>query len=57
MACATIYWGNHYGRFFDVFIDYGAVVDIRPLIDVEIGERQTNRQSGYTGLRLIADCI
>ena len=31
MACAAIYWGNHFQRFFDVFIAHGAVVDVRPL--------------------------
>ena len=31
MACAMIYWGNDYAKFFDVFIDFGAVVDIRSL--------------------------
>ena len=37
MACAAIYWGTHYQNFFDVFISHGAVVDIRPLIGVAIG--------------------
>lgn len=31
MACAMIYWGTHYERFEDVFMEFGAVVDIRPL--------------------------
>ena len=50
MSCSTIYWGDHYSRFFDVFIEYGAVVDIRPLIGVEIGAQRTDEQ-----VRLIAD--
>lgn len=37
MACAAIYWGARYQKFFDVFIPHGAVVDIRPLIDVVVG--------------------
>ena len=38
MACAMIYWGINYKKFYDVFIEYGAVVDISDLIDKEIGE-------------------
>ena len=37
MACSTIYWGDRYQDFFDVFISYGAVVDIRPLMNIAIG--------------------
>ena len=50
MSCSTIYWGDHYSRFIDVFIEYGAVVDIRPMIGVEIGAQRTDEQ-----VRLIAD--
>lgn len=38
MACAMIYWGRNYNKFYDVFINYGAVVDISNLINEEIGE-------------------
>lgn len=38
MACAMIYWGKHFERFFDVFIQYGAVVDLRALKGRRIGE-------------------
>lgn len=31
MACSMIYWGKNYKKFFEVFINYGAVVDIRNL--------------------------
>ncbi|NOQ37604.1 N-6 DNA methylase [archaeon] len=31
MACAMIYWGDHYERFHDVFIRHGAVVDMSHL--------------------------
>lgn len=42
MACAMIYWGDNYGRFYEVFIEHGAVVDISNLIGEQIGkERQT----------------
>jgi hypothetical protein len=31
MSCSLIYWGDSYQKFYDVFIEYGAVVDIRHL--------------------------
>ena len=37
MSCAMIYWGGDYERFFDVFIEQGAVVDLRPLHQKQIG--------------------
>lgn len=37
MACAMIYWGTHYERFYNVFIEHGAVVDISNLIGEDIG--------------------
>lgn len=36
MACAMIYWGQNYYRFYEVFIEHGAVVNISNLIDVPI---------------------
>ena len=44
MACAMIYWGRHYEHFRDVFIEYGAVVDIRPLRGKAIGRGTTQEQ-------------
>jgi hypothetical protein len=42
MACAMIYWGDNPYRFYDVFIEHGAVVDISNLIGVSVGaERKT----------------
>ncbi|MGI9255762.1 MAG: DNA N-6-adenine-methyltransferase [Salinispira sp.] len=38
MACAMIYWGQHYEYFYNIFANYGAVVDISNLINKEIGE-------------------
>ena len=38
MSCAMIYWGKNYDRFFEVFIRYGAVFDLRPLYGKQIGE-------------------
>ena len=40
MACAMIYWGRNYEKFYDIFIEYGAVVDISSLINEEIGENR-----------------
>jgi hypothetical protein len=36
MACAMIYWGNNQPKFHEVFIKYGAVVDIKNLIGKNI---------------------
>jgi hypothetical protein len=38
MSCAMVYWGKQYERFYDIFIQYGAVMDLRPLIGRRIGE-------------------
>ncbi len=37
MACAMIYWGGDYDKFYDVFIEHGAVVDLSSLQREEIG--------------------
>ncbi|TAF01133.1 MAG: hypothetical protein EAZ80_03050, partial [Runella slithyformis] len=37
MACAMIYWGNNPLKFYEVFIEHGAVVDITNLIGEKIG--------------------
>ena len=39
MSCAMIYWGTNYERFEEVFIQCGAVVDIRHLQGKLIGRR------------------
>ena len=44
MACATVYWGQHYEKFYDVFINYGAVVDLRPLQGEKIGSQRKTKQ-------------
>jgi hypothetical protein len=31
MSCSMIYWGEDYEKFFDLFIEYGAVVNIKNL--------------------------
>ena len=43
MACSMVYWGENYEVFFDVFIEFGAVVDLRNLYGKMIGgEGQLN---------------
>lgn len=42
MACAMVYWGNNYHRFYEVFIEHGAVVDISNLIGEHIGADRKN---------------
>jgi hypothetical protein len=37
MSCAMIYWGENFDGFFEVFIHYGAVVDLRSLHQKQIG--------------------
>jgi len=39
MACAMIYWNKHIEEFLDVFNEFGAVVDLRPLQGRAIGDR------------------
>lgn len=38
MACSIVYWGDDYQKFYDIFIRYGAVVDISNLIGENIGQ-------------------
>lgn len=40
MACAMIYWGQNYDKFYTIFIEYGAVVDLSNLLDQEIGSNR-----------------
>lgn len=37
MACAMVYWGTNVDKFNDIFLDFGAVVDIRNLQGQAIG--------------------
>ena len=37
MACAMIYWGHDYDKFYDLFIEFGAVINISNLQNTEIG--------------------
>ena len=38
MSCAMIYWGAQYEKFYNVFIHFGAVMDLRPLMGGQIGK-------------------
>jgi DNA N-6-adenine-methyltransferase (Dam) len=42
MACAMVYLGDNYPRFYEVFIEHGAVVDISNLIGEPIGVDRKN---------------
>lgn len=44
MACAMVYWGHDYEKFFEVFMEFGAVVDLRGLLGKAIGDRNSLRQ-------------
>ena len=47
MACAMIYWGKNYQKFFDVFIEHGAVVDISNLMNSHVGSDRRNLKLFY----------
>lgn len=42
MSCAMVYWGKNYKCFFDVFIKYGAVINLQPLHNIKIGIENGN---------------
>lgn len=44
MSCAMIYWNKEIDTFRDVFIEYGAVVDLSPLQGKVIGDKRKLRQ-------------
>ena len=50
MSCAMIYWGRNFERFPAVFMRFGAVVDIRYLTGIRIGEASDSRSNGQLGL-------
>ncbi len=37
MACAIVYWGKDIDKFYNIFTKFGAVVDIRNIMNLEIG--------------------
>lgn len=40
MSCAMIYWGSNYIKFYDIFIEFGAVVNIENLKKKKIGDKR-----------------
>lgn len=44
MSCAMIYWNKDFDTFREVFIEYGAVIDLRPLQGKVIGDRRKLHQ-------------
>lgn len=40
MSCSMVYWGNDYEKFYDIFIEHGAVIDIANLQGEQIGARK-----------------
>ena len=38
MACAMVYWGKNYQKFYDIFIEFGAVIDISNLISEKVAQ-------------------
>jgi len=49
MACAMVYWGVNYDAFFETFIRFGAVVDIRSLIGKRIGHKRSKTMLLFEG--------
>lgn len=43
MACAMVYWGKNYESFFEIFLEFGAVVDLRELLGKAIGDKRSLR--------------
>jgi hypothetical protein len=48
MSCAMIYWNKNIKKFLDIFNEFGAVVDLRPLQGKVIGERRKFRQMKFS---------
>ena len=47
MACCLVYWGKEKAKFFDCFIEYGAVVDITNLQKKRIGISHNEQRLGF----------
>ena len=48
MACAMVYWGAFADKFVDVFLPFGAAIDIRQLHSLEIGNAKRDQQKLFT---------
>ena len=53
MSCAMIYWGRNFQRFFDVFIKFGAVVNIENLMRIDIGDENVNGNYNPKQMKLL----
>ncbi len=51
MACAMVYWGDNFAKFFNVFIEHGAVIDISPLIGELVGSDRKRLQLSFTEIK------
>jgi hypothetical protein len=40
MSCAMVYWGKQYQKFFNIFTEFGAVVNLEHLHDLAIGPQK-----------------
>jgi len=47
MSCAMVYWNKNIEKFLDVFSEFGAVVDLRPLQGTINGDRGKLRQMKF----------
>lgn len=47
MSCSIVYWGTDYEKFYKLFIEYGAVIDISHLKGKMIGEKAQQRKLEY----------
>ena len=45
MSCAIVYWGERFDRFSEIFMCFGAVVDIRNLKGLLIGQASQNNNN------------
>lgn len=50
MSCAMVYWGRDYNKFYKIFIDFGAVVDIENLQKEKIGEKRKMMTFEFEGM-------
>ncbi len=48
MSCSIIYWGNNYEKFYEIFIEYGAVIDISNLQGEEIGAKRHHLKIAFS---------
>lgn len=48
MSCAMVYWGDNYDLFLEVFIEFGAVVDLRCLRRLSIGKRNEETRTLFS---------